>query len=539
MDLKVLDYLTSGVIFITPDKKIGYVNKSALKIVKRKVGDSCIGLFSTCKKNCPLDNLKNLSKGNINLFNVSLSCCNKTVCHTITPVYDENGNFKGLLEEFKDSSKITEYINELKEQKEFTNTILDSVIDAIIVIDKDGNIIHYNEVAKRIVCKEIDDLKGFNIEILLGINKNRLPEENIREDIEIETPANGKIRVSMLNTPLKNGKGRILSFYVLPECIMEDKSSKSRIITKNPKFSAVIEMAKTVADTTANILIEGETGTGKNVLAKFIHMISSRRDKPFVKINCSAIPENLLESELFGYMKGAFTGAYKDKPGKIEMAEGGTLFLDEIGDMPLYLQSKLLHLIQEKEFERIGDIRTRKANVRIITATNKNLKELVYEGKFREDLYYRLKVIYLYVPPLRERKEDIPLLINYFINKFSKEYKRKINGVSPKAMKILLEYDYPGNIRELENIIERAVIVCNGNYIKEEDLPNEIFKRDFYKNINVSLSNHSSSCYKEDEIERIRRVLKETNGNKTLAAKILGIHRTTLWRKIKEYNLEL
>ena len=535
MDLKVLDYITSGVIFITPDKKIGYINKAALKTFKRKVGDSCVGLFSTCNENCPLDNIKNLSKENINLFNVNLSCCNKTVCHTITPVYDENGNFKGLIEEFKDSSKITEYINQLKEQKEFTNTILDSVIDAIIVIDNDGNIIHYNEVAKRIVCKEIDDLKGFNIEILLGIGKNRLPEENIRADIDIETPANGKIKVSMLNTPLKNGKGRILSFYILPECIMEDKSSKSRIITKNPKFSSVIEMAKTVADTNANILIEGETGTGKNVLAKFIHMISSRRDKPFIKINCSAIPENLLESELFGYMKGAFTGAYKDKPGKIEMAEGGTLFLDEIGDMPLYLQSKLLHLIQEKEFERIGDVKTRKANVRIIAATNKNLKELVYEGKFREDLYYRLKVIYLYVPPLRERKEDIPLLINYFINKFSKEYKRKIKGVSPSAMKILLDYDYPGNIRELENIIERAVIVCDGNYIKEDDLPHDVLN--FKKEKKLDLDTIPVNC-KETEIERIRRVLRETKGNKSLAAKILGIHRTTLWRKIKEYNLE-
>ena len=536
MDLKVLDYISSGVIFITPDKKIGYVNKAAVKTVKRKIGDSCVGLFSTCKDSCPLDNLKDLSKENINLFNVSLSCCNKTVCHTITPVYDEKGNFKGLIEEFKDSSKITEYINELKEQKEFTNTILDSVIDAIIVIDNEGNIIHYNEVAKRTICKEIDDIKGFNIELLLGLDKNRLPEENIREDIEIETPAYGKIKVSMLNTPLKNGKGRILSFYILPECIMENKSSKSRIITKNPKFSSVIEMAKTVADTTANVLIEGETGTGKNVLAKFIHMMSSRRDKPFVKINCSAIPENLLESELFGYMKGAFTGAYKDKPGKVEMAEGGTLFLDEIGDMPLYLQSKLLHLIQEKEFERIGDIKTRKANIRIIAATNKNLKDLVHQGKFREDLYYRLKVIYLYVPPLRERKEDIPLLTSYFIEKFSKEYNRRIKGVSPNAMKILLEYDYPGNIRELENIIERAVIVCSGNYIEDYDLPTEIlnFKR------NITGENPKSfSVVKESEIERIKRVLRETNGNRSLAAKILGIHRTTLWRKIKEYNLDI
>ncbi len=535
MDLKVLDYLSSGVIFITPDKKIGYINKEASKIVKRKVGDKCEGLFSTCKYNCPLENLENLKKENLNLFNVTLSCCQKSVCHTITPIF-EDGIFKGLIEEFKDSSQLTEYINKLKEQKEFTNIILDSVIDAIIVIDNEGNIIHYNEVAKRTLCKEIDDIKGFNIEILLGISKNRLPEEEIREDVEIETPAYGKIKVSMLNTPLKNGKGKVISFYILPECMMSNNSSKSRIITKNPKFSAVLDMAKTVADTNANILIEGETGTGKNVLAKYIHMISSRRDNPFIKINCAAIPENLLESELFGYMKGAFTGAYKDKPGKVELADGGTLFLDEIGDMPIYLQSKLLHLIQEKEFERVGDIRTRKVNIRIIAATNKDLKELVEKGKFREDLYYRLKVIYLKVPPLRERKEDIPSLVNFFIEKFSNEYNRKVKGVSPKAMKILLDYDYPGNIRELENIIERAVIVCTGNYIKEEDLSIEISN---FKKQDISLNKEGySPQFDEPEAERIKRVLKETKGNKSLAAKILGIHRTTLWRKIKEYKLD-
>ncbi|RUM60147.1 MAG: sigma-54-dependent Fis family transcriptional regulator, partial [Persephonella sp.] len=527
MDLKVLDYLTEGIIFITPDKKIGYINKTASKTIKKQIGDDCFGLFSTCKTNCPLEKYKDKEFETINQFDVSLSCCEKTVCHTITPIF-ENGKFIGLIEEFKDSSKITKYINELKEQKEFTEAILDSVIDAIIVIDGEGNIIHYNEVAKRILCKEIDTIEGFNIEILLGISINQLPEEGEREDIDIETPAYGKIKVSMLTTSLKNKKGKLISFYILPECMI-NKEAKSRIITKNTKFMSVLEMAKTVADTTANVLIEGETGTGKNVLAKYIHMLSSRRDKPFIKLNCAAIPETLLESELFGYMKGAFTGAFKDKPGKVELADGGTLFLDEIGDMPLYLQSKLLHLIQEKEFERIGDIKTRKANIRIISATNKNLKELVKKGLFREDLYYRLKVIHLVVPPLRERKEDIPLLVNYFLKKFSEEYNKKVKGVSPKAMKLLLDYDYPGNIRELENIIERAIIICDKKYIEIDHLPEEV--KNFAKN--EVLKENSYLNYNE-EAERIREVLKQTKGNKSLAAKLLGIHRTTLWRKIKE-----
>ena len=436
------------------------------------------------------------------------------------------------MEEFKDSSKITKYINELKEQKEFTEVILDSIIDAILVIDNEGNILHYNEVAKNVLCREIDNIEGFNIEMLLGISIHQLPEDGNRQDIEIETPAYGKINVSLLSTDLKNKKGKLISFYVLPECMINSEA-KGRIISKNPQFLSVLEMAKTVADTTANILIEGETGTGKNILAKYIHTISSRRDKPFIKLNCAAIPENLLESELFGYMKGSFTGAFKDKPGKVELAEGGTLFLDEIGDMPIYLQSKLLHLIQEKEFERIGDIRTRKADVRIIAATNKDLKTLVEEGKFREDLYYRLKVIQLKVPPLRERKEDIPLLVNYFIDKFSNQYDRKIKGVSPNAMKLLLEYDYPGNIRELENIIERAVIICDSNYIQENHISEDI--KNYSKKQQTSFSVYTDS---KDEVEKIIHVLKQTNGNKSLAAKILGMHRTTLWRKIKEYNLE-
>ncbi|RUM28137.1 MAG: sigma-54-dependent Fis family transcriptional regulator, partial [Aquifex sp.] len=215
------------------------------------------------------------------------------------------------------------------------------------------------------------------------------------------------------------------------------------------------------------------------------------------------------------------------KPGKVEMAKGGTLFLDEIGELPLHLQVKLLGLIQDKEFERIGDLKPRKADVRIIAATNRNLKKLVEEGKFREDLYYRLKVVNIELPPLRERKEDIPHLVNYFLEKFSKTYGRKIKGISPEAMKLLLEYDYPGNVRELENAVEHAVVVSKGSVIREEDLPEEIrMGRKFKK-----------SPEGNKEIEKIKEALERAGGNKSLAAKILGIHRTTLWRKLKEYGL--
>ncbi len=534
MDLRILDSITEGIIFITKDRKIGYINKIAKKAIKKNIGDDCYGLFSICDS-CPLPSIKENPARikSFDSFNVQLSCCDKTVCHSITPVFSD-GEFIGLLEEFKDASKMMDHIKELKKQKEFTEVILDSIVDAIVVVDSAGNILHYNEVARQILCREVSDIKGFNIENLLGVSLNKLPPEGEREDIVIETPAYGKANVSLVVNSLKEGNGKVISFYLLPECMLS-QDVKGRIITKNPKFSAVLEMAKTVADTQATILIEGETGTGKSMLAKYIHMLSSRRDKPFIKINCAAIPEHLLESELFGYVKGAFTGANKDKPGKVELAEGGTLFLDEIGDLPVYLQSKLLHLLQEKEFERLGDLKTRKANIRIIAATNKNLQEMIKTGDFREDLYYRLKVISLKVPPLRERKEDIPTLINYFIDKFSENYKRHIKGISPDAMKILLNYDYPGNIRELENIIERAVIVCNKKYITQEDLPEEIRTN---CPISPSISAKNIEVSNTDEAEKIREILKKTNGNKSLAAKILGIHRTTLWRKIKEYRID-
>ncbi|WP_368783389.1 sigma-54 interaction domain-containing protein, partial [Acinetobacter baumannii] len=199
-------------------------------------------------------------------------------------------------------------------------------------------------------------------------------------------------------------------------------------------------MARTIADYDVSVLIEGETGTGKSLLAKYIHHLSSRRAGPFVKVNCAAIPDNLLEAELFGYVKGAFTGAVKDKPGKVELADGGTLFLDEIGDMPLHLQAKILHLVQEKEFERLGDTRTRRVNLRIIASTNKNLRELIKRGEFREDLYYRLSVVRLYLPPLRERKEDIPVLLKHFLEKYTRKYSRRIKGLSSEAIRLLLSY---------------------------------------------------------------------------------------------------
>lgn len=528
MNFNILDNLSSGIIFIDKAKKIKYINKYAKEMLNKKEGDSCFGIFHHCK-NCPIDK-KEIIFSKIENFDTKLACCQKSICYSLIPIF-ENNQLIGYLEEFRDSSKLYNYIDEIKKEKEFNKIILDSVIDAIIVVDENGTIIDYNQVAKNILCKEID-IKGMNIEIFLNRKLSELPTS--REDIYIETPALGKIKVSLVATLMKKFKGRVISFYVVPECmISSDNTSKTRLISKSPVMNYIIDIAKTVADTNANILLEGESGTGKNVLARYIHNQSSRRDKPFVKINCAAIPENLLESELFGYVKGAFTGAVKDKPGKVELADKGTLFLDEIGELPIYLQSKLLHLIQEKEFERLGDIKTRKVDIRIIAATNKDLNQLVKEGKFREDLYYRLKVISIKVPSLRERKEDIPFLINYFVEVFSENYKKKIKKISPEVIKILLEYEYPGNIRELENIIERAVILSENGSIEIKHLPDEIVNFEKSK-MNTDFRNIESISEKEKLLETLRK----TKGNKTAAAKLLGIDRVTLWRKLRKYQIE-
>jgi len=303
------------------------------------------------------------------------------------------------------------------------------------------------------------------------------------------------------------------------------------IIGKSTTIAEIKRQAKQAATSSSTVLISGESGTGKEVLAQAIHNASDRFKRPFIKVNCAAIPAELAEAELFGYEGGAFTGALRHgKPGKFELADGGTIFLDEIGDMPLPLQSKLLRVIQEKEVERVGGIKTKKVDVRILAATNKNLYKLTKEGQFRNDLYYRLKVLELTVPPLREHKEDIPLLFDHFLNKFRKESGKCIDGVTDEVTDFLTNYHWPGNIRELENIIERAVIYCNNSSIQLDDLG--IYSRD---QKNMYKQEYGLALY-EVEKETIIKALEITKGNKSRAAKILGISRAALYDKLREIN---
>ncbi|GAB5046544.1 sigma-54-dependent transcriptional regulator [Thermodesulfovibrio sp. TK110] len=314
-----------------------------------------------------------------------------------------------------------------------------------------------------------------------------------------------------------------------------DFREKVNIITQNIKMLKLLEIARQISPTDCSVLITGESGTGKELFARYIHLNSLRKSGPFLAVNCGAFTEELLSNELFGHEKGAFTGATALKKGLIEIASSGTLFLDEITEMSPTMQAKLLRVIQEKEFFRLGGTEPIKVDVRFIAATNKDIREEVKKGKFREDLYYRLNVVSLEVPPLRERKDDIPLLVAYFVKKYASIMKKEVIKVSDEAMNLLINYEYPGNVRELENIIERAVVLSNSSQIEIEHLPDDL------KDLKIQVFTKKEGKFMTlDELEKeyIIWVLKEVDNNKTLAAQILGIDRVSLWRKLKNYGIE-
>jgi len=384
------------------------------------------------------------------------------------------------------------------------------------------------------------------------------PIEHISEAVEtvvsrgaflyLPKPVKAEILIEVVKKAIKSHKKN-------SELISYEDDYFEKSLNSSKSMDKILKTIKKIAPTDASILVTGESGTGKEVLSKFIHSRSGRRDENFIAVNSGAIPENLLESELFGHNKGSFTGADKDKKGLIEVADNGTLFLDEIGELPLNMQVKLLRFLQEKTFRRVGDTAERYSNVRIISATNKNLKKMVESGKFREDLYYRLNVFNIELLPLRERKESIPSLINNFLIKYNTQYNKNISIVEQSAMMALANYNFPGNIRELENIIEHSIVLSNNNSISLSNFPQDILNSysdvglrklitdtrstiDEFEELNQEkLENIKLKSLKEIEIEYIYKILDLCENNHTKTSKILGISRATLWRKLKENEL--
>lgn len=343
------------------------------------------------------------------------------------------------------------------------------------------------------------------------------------------------VDLNKLEITIKNAieNKRLKSENILLKQKFREKFDATTLVGNSARIKEIMELVKRVSSTKATILIQGESGTGKELVANIVHYNSQAVDGPFIKVNCSALAEGVLESELFGHERGAFTGALYTKKGRFELADGGTLFLDEIGDIPPSIQIRLLRFLQEAEFERVGGTRTIKVDVRIISATNKRLEDLVKEEKFRDDLFYRLKVITIDVPPLRERKEDIHLLVDYHLKRFAEIHNKKIKGISPDAMNIINVYEWPGNIRELMNCIESAVIMTREDHINVESLPPFLFLKQ-----ESQLTDKSSKNLFEIEKQAIFNALDSAGGNKVHTAKILGIGLRTLYRKLEQYGLK-
>lgn len=430
--------------------------------------------------------------------------------------------------------------------------ILNCISDGVLTIDLDGKIQYVN--------RAMQELLGYPENVLVGSRCEKFIQSNIcaSEDCILRRSLAKKEKISNYETFVINKQGRRIPVNINTDLLYDGadnitgivevfrdisqlKELKDRlidvfqfenIITKNRRMKEILAILPSVAQSKSTVLIQGESGTGKELIAKAIHNNSLRKAKPFITVNCAAIPDTLIESELFGHVKGAYTGAHQDRMGRFELANHGTIFLDEIGDMSLSTQAKLLRVIQEEKFERVGGSKTISVDVRIIAATNKNLSKEVKEGNFREDLYYRISVFPITLPPLRDRKEDIPVLITHYIEKFNREMVKTINNVSPQAMQVLLDYFYPGNIRELRNIIEHAFICSRGNTILSEHLPKGMLSTDGQ----IDISPDGSSLNNVEK-EWIAKVLEKSGGKYQEAARRLGISRTTLWRKLKTYGL--
>lgn len=433
-----------------------------------------------------------------------------------------------------------------------TTDILESISDGVFTVDEQWRISFFNRAA--------EDITGIPREEALGkpcseVFKSSMCEADcaLRCTLNDETPivnktcfiidADGeRIPVSVSTAVLKDAEGNIIggaeTFRDLSEVealrnALKGRSQVGGFVSHSSMMRNLFELLPAVAQSPSTVLIQGETGTGKELLARAIHDLSSRAEKPFIAVNCGALPDNLLESELFGYKKGAFTGATQDKPGRFALAEGGTLFLDEIGEISPALQVRLLRVLQEQVYEPLGSIKAEKSSARIVVATHRNLMKMVEDGDFRQDLFYRIHVIDLKLPPLRERKEDIPLLVEQFINHFNHLNNREIQGISPEAISLLMARDWPGNIRELENAIERAFVLCTKDIIGLSDLAIEWADK----------SSGTPSCENIGlvrdiaEKQSIQAALKRNHYNRAATARELGVHKTTLYRKMKSLNI--
>jgi len=436
----------------------------------------------------------------------------------------------------------------------FFEIVLRCVADGVFTVDRGWRISSFNRAAERITgvpaeraigkrCSEVfhSDLCEHGCPIRETLEEG---QEVIDRPARILTRKGRSIPISVSSAALHSDDGTLLgaveTFRDLSTIEQLRREILSRytfedIIGKSEAFQKIFAILPDIAASESTVLIEGPSGSGKELLARAIHNLSGRHKKPYVVVNCGTLPANLFESELFGYKRGAFTDARRDKPGRITLAEGGTIFFDEIGDLPLETQIKLLRLLQEREYHPLGGVDTRRADVRIVAATNQDLATLVSQGRFRDDLYFRLAVVRLAVPPLRDRKEDVPYLVEHFIRRFNAKKDKRIQGITPAVMEILMRHDFPGNVRELENVIEYGFVLCHNGMMDVKHLPDGL--ADHVGRLTRQEERETVPPLERSEAETIRVALARHGGHRAETAEELRISRTTLWRKMKRYGI--
>ncbi len=449
---------------------------------------------------------------------------------------------------------------------------IDEIPIGMLVVDKDRRIIILNRALEVLTGFSREDIKGIPCYHILRsrvcikncplLQKNtRL--EAIRQETDIINKDRKLVPISVNIAPLRDTGGKLVGYLETVEDLRAIQELDAKIghaysfasmVGRSPKMERIFQIMPILAQSDSSVLITGETGTGKDLVAEALHQASNRSKGPFVKVNCGALPENLLESELFGHQKGAFTGAIENKPGRFRLAHNGTLYLTEIGDLPLTLQVKLLTFLDDQVIFPLGSTKGFQANVRVIAGTHRNLEKMVSQGRFRQDLLFRLNVVRIHLPPMREREGDLQLLLDHFLNTLNSRFQKTIQGLSKKAMQILFKYSYPGNVRELRNIIEYAVNICGGNKIEAEHLPTYLLEGNQFSKIEepemeMGASNDSQvnstpkemadkPTWKEMEKQMILNALFKAGGRRHEAADQLGWGRSTLWRKMKKYELD-
>jgi len=560
--LNILDELNIGAFTVSTERKVSSMNLNAQALMGMKdteaIGKDCREVFvgvpclAKCMFKGPGDPVTD--EPIIQIQDEE----NQThlVTRMATPVFGPDRQTVGCLTILQDHSPIADLIDRIHYEERSLKIILDNLDVGIFTVDRGGRITFFNTEAEKISgynrrevlgepCMAIFEGAEAREVCLLkdtiadGISRSsRQGKMTTRDGVTIPIRANYMV--------LQNEKaavvGGLVTFHDLTlvhqlKQAVRDRYTFHDMIGKGPAMQKIFEMVNVVSATDATILIEGSTGTGKDLLAKVIHSASSRCDKSLVKVNCAAIPANLLESEMFGYVKGAFTGAERDKPGRFQEADEGTIFLDEIGDLPLPLQAKLLRVLEDREFYRLGSHRTVKVNVRIISASNRSLEKMVEKGQFREDLYYRLNVFCIQLPELKDRRIDLPILIDHILRHLCIAKDLRPPEISESVMEILLNYNYPGNVRELENILEHALIVSQEDTIQPKHLPDYLQQRYAHHKISPDDQGRYAEISDSGERKRILSMLQQHNWHRTKTARSLGMDRTTLWRKMRRYGI--